>query len=186
MVYGDTAGQIGQLKGGTVDGVVTSPPYESSLRNQKDGIDWEKAKQNGEGGEGHSKGQSCHATYGDSKGQIGASQGQTYWEAVAQVYAAAHRALRPGGIIALVVKDYVKDKHRVPLCEDTARLLTHLGFTVIERVHAMLTKETKHGDLFQGETTSTKSRKSFFRRLAEKKGSPPIDFEEVIIAQKPL
>ena len=40
-------------------------------------------------------------------------------------------------------------------------------------------------DSFEGSTVKTTSRKSFFRRLAESKGSPKIDFEEVIIAQKP-
>jgi hypothetical protein len=49
----------------------------------------------------------------------------------------------------------------------------------------MLTRETRHSDLFAGETVTKKERKSFFRRLAEKNGSPPIDFEEVLFCQKP-
>ncbi|HEU4344036.1 MAG TPA: hypothetical protein VFU31_20975 [Candidatus Binatia bacterium] len=48
----------------------------------------------------------------------------------------------------------------------------------------MLTSEKRHTDLFEGETVKKTERKSFFRRLAEKKGSPRIDFEEVIIARK--
>lgn len=89
-----------------------------------------------------------------------------------------------GGVLAVVVKDYVAKGKRVPLCDDTARLLEHCGFVVIERIHAMLVSETTHGDLFNGETTKKTSRKSFFRRLAEANGSPEINFEEVIVAQK--
>jgi hypothetical protein len=48
----------------------------------------------------------------------------------------------------------------------------------------MLVKETRHADLFNGHTTSKVSRKSFFRRLAESKGSPEINYEEVLIARK--
>jgi hypothetical protein len=35
-----------------------------------------------------------------------------------------------------------------------------------------------------GRATKTKERKSFFRRLAEKKGSPRIDWEEVLFVHK--
>jgi hypothetical protein len=110
---------------------------------------------------------------------------QTYWSEMLKVYESAFIALKPGGVAAIVLKDYVKDKKRVPLSDDTCRLLEHIGFIVIERVQAMLVKDVTHGDLFEGETTKRTSRKSFFRRLAESKGSPKIDFEDVIFAQKP-
>jgi DNA modification methylase len=103
---------------------------------------------------------------------------------MAQVYASCFQAIKPGGVIVVVVKDYVKKGKRVPLCDDTVRLLEHTGFTMVERIHAMLVKETRHADLFNGHTTSKVSRKSFFRRLAESKGSPEINFEEVLIARK--
>jgi hypothetical protein len=67
----------------------------------------------------------------------------------------------------------------------TCRLLEYLGFSLQERVRAMLVREARHGDLFAGEQIVKHERKSFFRRLAEKKGSPPIDYEEVIIAVRP-
>ena len=40
-------------------------------------------------------------------------------------------------------------------------------------------------DIFGGATPRRTERKSFFRRLAEKKGSPRIDWEDVIIMRKP-
>ena len=51
----------------------------------------------------------------------------------------------------------------------------------------MLIKEiAQTEDMFTGKSDPIhKERKSFFRRLAEKKGSPPIDWEEVIWAIKP-
>jgi hypothetical protein len=49
----------------------------------------------------------------------------------------------------------------------------------------MLVKESSHTCLFGHEHVTRKERKSFFRRLAEKKGSPRIDWEEVIVVRKP-
>ena len=46
-----------------------------------------------------------------------------------------------------------------------------------------------HGDqldIFGGARARLKERKSFFRRLAEKKGSPRIDHEDIIIMRKPV
>lgn len=181
-IYGESPGQIGKLDSGRIDGVVTSPPWEQSLSSGaiSPAMQEEMKKR---GHKPSASGQS--ATYGKAEGQIGQEKGETYWHAMHAVYAACFRSIRPGGIIAVVVKDYVKKKQVVPLSDDTARLLEHCGFTVIERIHAMLVADTKHPDLFLGETTTTRQRKSFFRRLAEKKGSPKIDFEEVIFARRP-
>ncbi len=182
---------IETLQPGNVDAVVTSPPFE----NQEGAMKASKFKFIPDNGKGHYASPEAKAAaleraqsqeYGNSEGQIGNEQKETYWAAMLEVYASCYAAIKPGGVLVCVVKDYVSKGKRVPLCDDTARLLEHCGFTVIERVHAMLTKETRHGDLFNGETVTTKSRKSFFRRLAEKKGSPPIDYEEVIFCQKPL
>lgn len=177
-----TPGNIETLKEGTVSAVVASPPFEDSLmtKDKKFMGQVEKDQRNGSRLQGGGIGE-----YGNTEGQIGQDSGETYWAAVAQVYASCFQAIKPGGIIALVVKDYVKKGKRVPLCDDTVTLLEHTGFVMVERIHAMLVKETKHADMFEGETTSKTERKSFFRRLAEKKGSPAIDFEEVLIAKRP-
>lgn len=176
--YGRTEGQIGALRAAPLDAVVTSPPYENGLghgtpNKTENRLLSEKSLHGGD------------YDYGNETGNIARTDGETYWQAMAQVYAACHRAIKPGGVICVVVKDYVKNKQRVPLCDDTARLLEHVGFTVVERIHAMLVKETTHNDLFNGTTKTKTERKSFFRRLAEKKGSPEINWEEVIVARKP-
>ena len=105
-----------------------------------------------------------------------------YWHAVAQVYKGCWQVLKPGGILVLVCKDYIKSGKRVPLCDDTMKLLVSLGFVPVARIRAMLKKEWTE-QTFGGEVTQEKSRKSFFRRLCEKKGSPPIDYEEVLVVR---
>jgi DNA modification methylase len=178
--YGSTDGNLGNLPAGTCDGVISSPPYEGT---QIIGGDQVNRSAIGKGVD-LCKG----ARFEDSKnyigspGQIGNTNGDTYWGAAKAVYEQMRLAMKPGGIACIVVKDYIKGGKRVPLCDDTMRLLEHLGFTPVERIRAMLVKETNHEGLF-GTVTKTKERKSFFRRLAEKKGSPRIDWEEVLIVR---
>jgi DNA modification methylase len=196
-VYGDSPGQIGKLKGGTVDAAVTSPPFAGVTQGTKGSFEemskaWQADPKNaGKPGyrpnqTGDYKRPSFADTCAATDGNIEKETAETYWSAVAQVYASCFQAIKPGGVICLVVKDYIKAGKRVPLCEDTARLLEHTGFVVIERIYAMLVKETVETNLDGTQHVNTKSRKSFFRRLYESKpGRVKIDFEEVIIAQKP-
>lgn len=183
--YGKTAGQISQLKGGSVDACVSSPPFENSLltTDTKFMAKVEKDKRNG------SRLQPGIGEYGSTEGQIGKEAGETYWQACDQVYRACFRCIRPGGVIVLVVKDYCKAGKRVRLCDDTMRLLEHIGFEPLERIHAMLVTETVENGLF-GEERTKRQRKSFFRRLYEARipegDERRIDHEEVLIARRPL
>jgi hypothetical protein len=59
------------------------------------------------------------------------------------------------------------------------------GFVEVEWIKASLVKRSEQPGLFGEAVVKTKSRKSFFRRLAEAKGSPAIDHEDVIIVRKP-
>ena len=182
--YVSSPGQIGRLLEGALDGCITSPPYAKQAHHGGDtptakGIGRNTREQRPTEANGN---HNLTRTYGATPGQIDELEPETYWSACAQVYAQCRLALRPGGVMALVVKDYVRNKARVPLCDQTCTLLERLGFTVFLRVRAMLVKERVHAGLF-GEQTETKSRKSFFRRLCEKKGSPRIDWEEVIFSR---
>jgi len=124
--------------------------------------------------------------YGASAGQIGKEQGETYWSAMSVVYEQCHIALKPGGVLCCVVKSYVKQGKLVDLPSQTWKLLLHLGFEPVQRIRAWLVKEKKRKGLFGQTVVERKSRKSFFRRLCEKKGSPPIDWEEVLVVRKSL
>jgi hypothetical protein len=126
----ESPAQIGTLPAGTIDGAVTSPPWEA---NCEGGFPAKKFKQptdalkadRGHGASDEARVRQLERdqqkTYGDSPGQIGRQSGETYWQAMRQVYAQMHLAMSPGGVAAIVVKDYVKNKARVPLCDDTWR-----------------------------------------------------------------
>ncbi len=174
--YGATPGQLGQLPPGDLAGIVSSPPFEKcDNRGGTKMADGYFARIGGI--------RTSDDIVPNTIGQLGNKSGETYWSAVAQVYSECLKALRPGGVMVLVVKDYIKNRQRVPLCEQTLELLTHLGFEPVERIRAMLVKEHKSKGLF-GEHVKRKERKSFFRRLAEAKGSPRIDYEEVLVVRK--
>jgi len=175
--YGVGEGQIGAMKEGKLDAAVTSPPYESSLN--AGGPD----TQNPDGY--HRRMRNLKQSYGTTTGQVGNTSGETYWTAMETVYWQLHLAVKPYGVAAIVVKDYVKNKRRVPLCDLTCQLLDSIGFDVFNRTRCWLVKREEHPSLFGGEPiVTTTERKSFFRRLHEAKLSADdprrIDWEEVI------
>lgn len=161
-----------------VSGIVTSPPYACETDRK---IPHGNKRSDGDGG--------FRNYYSDNPKNIGNPQGSngidTYWQAVSDVYRECHKVLKPGGVLIVVLKAYIKAGRRVPLPQQTLKLLIRLGFEPLERIKAMLVKEEITPGLF-GDVVRTKARKSFFRRLAEAKGSPPIDWEEVLVCQKPL
>ena len=160
--------------------------------------------------------------------ETGRSIPDDYWHSVRQVYQCCYRALRSGGIMAVVVKDYVRDGQRVPLCDQTLVLLEVVGFEPLERIRAWLIESEYLTTLFSKEDERTlyeeherrrrrayesraakskaegksvgvyrphtfvgwlrawrqKKRASFFRRDHEKKGSPAIDWEEVLVVRR--
>lgn len=186
--YGNTEGQIGRLrmKEGELDGVLTSPPYaglrQDGGRIGKEGTGGFSSYTDGCTDKWHT--QRDPANIGNL-GDEANVQRETYWQAVATVYQQCYLAIRSGGHLCCVVKDYVKNRTRVSLCDQTMRLLESIGFQPVERIRCWLVKEMKEAGLF-GEMTSKKERKSFFRRLAESKGSPRIDWEEILIVRRPL
>lgn len=181
-----TPGQINGLRMAPLDGAISSPPYENSIESRGDGIDWEKTCATHRGSRTSGRG-AISDGYGEASGQIGSSAGETYWQAMAQVYAQMRLAMKPGAVAAIVVKDYVSKARRVLLCDDTCRLLESLGFTVFERTRCHLVKRQSQPGLFGGTIEKKTERKSFFRRLHEKKLAPDddrrIDWEEVIWAR---
>lgn len=185
--YG-SPGNLGNLKAGNVDLICSSPPYEGSGLCERSGIKWDKAnrpdrlkpssKRHAVMGDN-----STPLSYGNSGGQLGNSQGDTFWSAAKTIVEQCHKVLKPDGVAIWVVKDFVRNKKRVDFCGDWRQLCESVGFVTLHEHHASLVKETVH-DTFFGEVTERKERKSFFRRLAEKKGSPAIDWEDVICCKK--
>jgi hypothetical protein len=203
-----TDGNIAGLQVGRLDAIVSSPPWMSNTcRGANDPIFAgkfrgpqqysEESPTDGRlGGDRNSvaarKARQDRVASVQNIGEIVSQSGasptglvnvETYWQAMHAVYSQMLQAMNPGAVAAIVVKDYVSKGKRVPLCDDTCRLLEHLGFTVFERTRCWLVKEHRQPGLFGGEHVERTERKSFFRRLAEKKGSPRIDWEEVIWAR---
>lgn len=95
--------------------------------------------------------------------------------------------LAPGAPAIWVCKDFVRNKERVNFCDMWRRLCESVGFETVEINRAMLVKSKGvRVSLDWEEEEITVERKGFFRRLAEKKGSPPINWEEVVVMRKPL
>jgi hypothetical protein len=179
--YGTAPGQLGAMPAGEfADAVVSSPPYEGSIKRPS-GIDMEKVKSR--------YGSNCqgaiHENYGTTPGQLGQEAGDTFWAAARAIVAQTYQVLRPGAVAIWVTKSFVRNKQRVDFPGQWLQLCQSCGFEPLEWTRAWLVEDngTQRG-LFGNDERLIKERKSFFRRLAEKKGSPSIDYEVVIIVRK--
>ena len=187
--YGSTPGNVGNMRDGGFEGVVSSPPFESSDM-RKGGSDLLVQQAIRRGRDPNKPGTISNTTllpYGSDPANIGNDNGETFWTAARAIVEQTYAALRPGGYAAWVCKDFVRKGQRVPFSDQWQQLCAACGFEPAERIAAMLVDD--HGDqldIFGGVTARRKERKSFFRRLAEKKGSPRIDHEDVIIMRKPV
>ena len=119
--------------------------------------------------------------YGNEANNIGNQSGDTFWSAAAVILAQCYAVLRPGGHCIWVTKNFIRKGKVVPFSDQWQTLCESVGFRLVCRHRAMLVKI--HGEqetMFNGREQIRTERKSFFRRLAEKKGSPAIDWEDVI------
>lgn len=95
-----------------------------------------------------------------------------YWGSVALIYQSCFALLPPGGKIILVLKGYVRKGQYVDLPRQTADLLAGLGFRLLHWHRAWLVDRVAQARFDGGE--DRRARKSFFRRLQEQKGGPPV------------
>jgi hypothetical protein len=168
--YGETEGQMGGMKAGQVDGVVSSPPYSGNRI--------------GANGKANDFRRSYHrGTYGNNTdGQMGAINGDTFWSAARLIVAQCRLLLREGSPAVFVTKDFVKDGQRVPFSDQWIQLCEACGFELVTHARAWLVEEQGSQYNLDGDLVAKRvERKSFFRRLAERKGSPRIDWEDVLI-----
>lgn len=195
--YGHSAGQLSDLPSGNFDATISSPPFEKGsegvLRADKfkDPEAFARVQMTrGNGASFDAKMRAMQkdnerAEYGDTEGNIGNDQGETFWSAARQIIEQVYLALAPGAHAVWVVKDYVKNKQRVPFSAQWRQLCESVGFITLHEHHASLVHHKgKSNTLEGGVVTHTTESKSFFRRLAEKKGSPRIDYETVFCMVK--
>lgn len=174
--YGQSPGQLANMKEGSIDTVISSPPYEEGIGygGKMTEIDKKKALYiaNSE-------------RYSRNKSNLGNSSGDTFWSASHEIVQQCFNLLKSNGHAIWVTKDYIKNKKRVPFTDRWIALCESVGFRLVCHHHAMLVEN--YGSqltITGGEEDIATERKSFFRRLAEKKGSPRVDWEDVICFKK--
>jgi predicted RNA methylase len=106
------------------------------------------------------------ATYGQHPAQIGHLRGAAYWQAMTAVYAQARNALKPGGVMILIIKDHIKDGERVRVADQTVDLCGSLGFALTER-HARRVWPI-----------------SLWQRRRKEQGKPIVEEEDILILVK--
>lgn len=190
--YGTTPGQLGSMKPGDVAAVISSPSWEESLDrgvvNRAERI--ELARSLGIPSQCTSpidmeKIGKRTQEYGKSTGQLGNTTGETFWEASLQIVSQCYQLLKPGGVSCWVVKAFVRKGKIVDFPGQWLALCQSVGFKHLHTHHAMLVTDAgEQGMLFGEPEKLRKEKKSFFRRLSEKRGSPKIDWEVVLCLEK--
>jgi hypothetical protein len=124
--------------------------------------------------------------YEDTAENMGNSEGDTFWSAARIIVEQVYQLLVPGGVALWVCKDFVRDKKRVPFTHQWAELCEAVGFEWLHEHRCWVVEDNGTQLALIGEDMDLiKERKSFFRRLAEKRGSPRIDWESVLCMQRP-
>jgi hypothetical protein len=173
--YGNDPAQLGNMPAGTLTAAIASPPYADSTTVDSRAITDAKTHTRPLGAMQH-----LQHGYRQTPGQLGTEHGATFWTAAHQIVAQVVALLKPGGVAIWVVKNYVRDKQLVDFPGDCRRLCESLGLRTLHEHHAFLAEQHgTQGGLFGEDTQYQTARKSFFRRLAEAKGSPAIDYEVV-------
>lgn len=117
---------IGNLPHGKIDKIISSPPYEATF-NEKQHTLSGIAKRD----------PSFRKEVGgyDKEGNIGNLKGKTYLSEMLKVYQECFKVLKLGGLMILITKDFIRNKKRVRLGEDTIKLCQAAGFVFKEIFH---------------------------------------------------
>jgi hypothetical protein len=174
--YGETVGQLGAMRAGRFECAVSSPPYEGS-----------RIQQAGEGGNAANMRRSNDRDpYGGHVDNLGKQSGDTFWSASRTILEQLHQVLTPNAHAVFVVKRFVRNKQIVDFPAQWTLLCQSVGFKLIHDHHALLVE--RYGDqgrIDGGADVKTISRKSFFRRLHEKKyPGTEIDHENVLCFER--
>jgi hypothetical protein len=179
--YGTTPAQLGALPTGDFNAVVSSPPYQDSIGSDdpvKRGGLFRDPKRSGD--------RNLTGEYGQTPGQLGQEPPDTFWSAARLIIAQCYRVLRPGGVAVWVVKAFVRAGRIVDFPGQWRDLCIACGFEQLHEHHAWLVEDLgTQFDLEGNSHANRKEHKSFFRRLAESKGSPRIDYEVVLCMLRP-
>ena len=178
--YGTSPGQLGTMRAGGLDAAVSSPPYEGIRQDggpTRGGYGGGMTNYSGEPRVSHHT-QRAQQNFGNTPGE-------TFWSAARAIVEQTYLVLKPGGVSAWVVKSFVRNKQIVDFPGQWRKLCEACGFETLEVARAWLVEDAGTTiDLDGQHNHRTKQRKSFFRRLAEAKGSPRIDYEVVLFMRR--
>lgn len=192
--YGSTSGQLGAMPAGEVDTLpwphyrdewrpaasISSPPFEDQIPSQASP---EFHQKRASIGKNNSLGR---GDYGTTPGQLGQESKETFWAAAKTIIEQVFCLLKPGGVTIWVTKRFVRDGEIVEFSQQWIQLCEAVGFEFLEGFQAMLVKENGQQATIDGGLVNLRTeKKSFFRRLSEKRGSPRIDWEDVLVLRKP-
>jgi hypothetical protein len=182
--YGSTPGQLGSMPAKGFEGVISSPPFLETSGGHNitatEGYLADPALM-----ARHRGGNRAGEGYGNSEGQLANGNTDDFWSAARLIVSQVYAVLSPGAHAVWVVKSYVKGGKIVDFPHQWQALCEACGFVTVHEHHASLVEDRgTQGTLDGGSVTKTVARKSFFRRLAEAKGSPRIDYETVLCTRK--
>lgn len=182
--YGSADGQLGSMRLGDYASLISSPPFLQAqggcnVTSTTGPLSDPRLIRR------HSAGNQSANAYGNSDGQISNLNEDTFWGASKLIVEQCYRVLAPGAVAIWVVKGFIRRKRLVDFPGQWRALCESVGFTTIHEHHAMFTQHKGTSLTIEGEQAEHKtSSKSFFRRIAEKKGAPPIDFETILCMRK--
>jgi len=184
--YGISIGQLGSMPTGDIQSVISSPPYENHSSHDGRGYDDLKIAKDLEISRNRTyKGSFLKTDYGNSENQLGHENGEIFWGAAKIIVEQVYQVLPIRGHAIWILKDYVKAKKIVPFCNNWRLISEACGFTTLHEHRAWLIEDKGTNITLEGEMIEHKiERKSYFRRLAEKKGSPRIDYEIILCMVK--
>jgi len=138
--YADNPDNLGNLPYGSIDSVITSPPYEGiEARDRSKELRWDEEREKKFSGgsvklsKGYSPNEMQAGVYSTNVSNIGNLKSISYLEAMAQVYRQCHKVLKPGGLMILITKNFIREQKEVRLDSDTIKLCEQAGFTFQER-----------------------------------------------------
>jgi hypothetical protein len=171
--YSSTPGNLGNMPACSVDSVISSPPFLATTGGCNKPINGDNAII-----ARHAAG-NMNIGYSDNPSSL-TNNPNTFWAAARTIVEQVYQVLPVGGHAIWVCKDYVKGGEIVPFCDNWRRLCEAVGFETVHEHHAMLVMDKgTQIDMNGDKIHKTIKRASFFRRLAEKRGSPAIDWEVV-------
>lgn len=156
----DDPENIENLDYGKIDTVIFSPPYEGGPFDHAGGHGGKYA-----GGIAQ-RDEKLRPTELEDE-NIGNKSGESYLGAMLQVYRESWKVLRPGGIMVLVTKNFIRDKKIVRLDLDTIKLCEAAQFELIDRWYRKLTNF------------------SFWIRNYFNKYGIRVEYEDILVFKKP-